>query len=222
MTNRVARVLATLFGTAALLAGGLVLATGAGVAAAGQQYNSLRVGCGYGSYSTISAAVAAAHPWATVVVCPGTYHEDVVIQTPLTLIGYSATINASGLAGAPIGSILGQAPYNGITIESSNVTVKGFTVEDAEGEGILAVNPNPVAGPMVAGTQYYTGSPLTHVTIENNVVENNDVGFNNPASPYLFCTPNGGSDCGEGIHLLSVAYSQVINNKSVDNRGASC
>ena len=53
------------------------------------------------------------------------------------------TINAKGLPGAPTGAILGQAPYNGITIESSNVTVEGFKVMGAKGEGILAVNPNP-------------------------------------------------------------------------------
>jgi hypothetical protein len=153
-----------------------------------------------------------------VVVCPGTYTEDVVITKALTLIGQNATINATGLPGAPIGAILGQQPYNGITIEASNVTVKGFTVEGAEGEGILAINPNPVAATM-AGMQFLTGTPLSHITIENNVGKGNDLGFNNPNSPYSSCTPNGGSDCGEGIHLLSVANSWVINNKSVGNAG---
>ena len=174
--------------------------------------------CGHAQYSTIGAAVAAANPGDTVVVCSGTYTEDVVITKPLTLIGQNATINATGLPGAPIGAILGQAPYNGITIESSNVTVKGFTVEGAEGEGILAVNPNPVSV-TVAGMPLHTGTPITHVTIENNDVTGNDLGFNDPTSPYVSCTPNGGSDCGEGIHLMSVAYSSVINNKSVANAG---
>ena len=109
---------------------------------------------------TISAAVAAAGADDTVVACPGTYTEDVVISIPLRLVGQSATINATGLAGAPTGTILGQAPYNGITIESSYVTVEGFTVEGAEGEGILAVNPNPETGPVVGGMQLYTGAPL--------------------------------------------------------------
>ncbi len=175
--------------------------------------------CAKAKFATIGAAVASAAPWDTVVACPGTYTEDVVIQKPLRLIGRSATINATGLGGAPIGAILGQALYNGITIEASNVTVKGFTVEGAEGEGILAVNPNPVAGPMLGGTQLYTGTPLRNITIENNDVTGNDLGFNNAASPYAPCTPNGGSDCGEGIHLLSVANSKVINNQSVANAG---
>jgi hypothetical protein len=175
--------------------------------------------CSTTAFSTISAAVAAAGPRDTVVACPGTYTEDVVIQLPLTLIGESATINAAGLPGAPKGSILGQARYNGITIEASHVTVEGFTVEGAEGEGILAVNPRPKPGPVVGGTQLYTGKPLTDVLIKDNVVTGNDVGFGNPDSPYFPCTPNGGADCGEGIHLESVADSSVIDNQSVANAG---
>src|ERR1017187_5549471 len=85
--------------------------------------------CTTAAYSTISAAVAAAAAGDTVVACPGTYTEDVVIQVPLTLIGESATIGATGLSGAPTGAILGQEPYNGVTIEASKVTVEGFTVK---------------------------------------------------------------------------------------------
>ena len=175
--------------------------------------------CATAKYATISAAVAAATAGDTVIACAGTYTEDVVIPLALTLVGESATINATGLAGAPTGAILGQAPYNGITIESSNVTVEGFTVEGAEGEGILAVNPSPVPGPVIGGMQLYTGTPLTSVTIEHNVVTGNDLGANNPSSPYAYCTPNGGGDCGEGIHLLSVADSSVIDNQSEGNSG---
>jgi nitrous oxidase accessory protein NosD len=163
--------------------------------------------CFSAQFDTIGDAVASAHPGDTVVACPGTYKEDVVIQQRLTLIGLSATIDATGLPGAPIGDIAGQAPFNGITIESSHVTVQGFKVTGAEGEGILAVNPVP-------------GAPsLTAVTIRYNDVEGNDLGNGSPDSPYIFCTPNGGGDCGEGIHLLSVADSQVTGNKSIGNSG---
>jgi hypothetical protein len=174
--------------------------------------------CQTAGFATISAAVAAARPGAIVVACPGTYHEDVVVTSPITLIGESATIDATGLPGAPTGAILGQAPYNGITIESSHVTVEGFKVEGAEGEGILAVNPDPQPA-TVAGTPLFTGTPLTDVRILDNDVTGNDLGFNNPSSPYKFCTPAGGSDCGEGIHLLSVANSVVLGNKSIGNSG---
>ena len=175
--------------------------------------------CATSPYKTISDAVAAASAGDTVVACQGTYTEDVVILKPLTLLSEGATIDATGLPGASTGIILGQAPYNGITIESSRVTVEGFTVKGAEGEGILAVNPHPVKGPIVGGMQLYTGKPLTKVVIAHNDVTGNDLGFNNANSPYVACTPNGGSDCGEGIHLMSVAKSKVIDNESMDNSG---
>lgn len=175
--------------------------------------------CATANFATISAAVASATSGDTVVACPGTYAEDVVITIPLTLIGQFATIDAKGLSGAPTGAILGQAPYNGITVESSNVTVQGFKVVGAEGEGILAVNPNPVAGPVLGGRQLYTGTPLSDIAILNNVVKDNDRGFNKARSPYVPCTPNGGGDCGEGIHLMSVDDSVVSGNRSVGNAG---
>jgi nitrous oxidase accessory protein NosD len=176
--------------------------------------------CATAAYSTINAAVTAASAGDTVVACAGTYHEDVVVRAPfLTLIGESAIINAAGLHGTSTGAVLGQDPYNGITIEASRVTVEGFTVEGAEGEGILAVNPNPVKGPVVGKMQLFTGKPLTHVTIRDNIVTGNDQGFNQKTSPYTECTPKGGSDCGEGIHLMSVAYSSVVDNQSVGNAG---
>jgi Right handed beta helix region len=216
----------------ALIAGGATLAVPAAASATPAKTSAPRIvfaspqakstgsgkSCRTAKYSTISAAVANSRRGGTVVACPGTYTEDVVIQTPLTLVGKSATINATGLGGAPTGAILGQAPYNGITIESSNVTVEGFKVEGAEGEGILAVNPDPVPT-TVDGMTLNTGRPLTHVTIRNNNVTGNDLGNNDPNSPYVFCTPNGGGDCGEGIHLLSVADSKVVNNRSTGNSG---
>jgi Right handed beta helix region len=174
--------------------------------------------CRSANFATISAAVAASKAGGTVVACRGTYTEDVVIPIPLTLIGESATINATGLPGAPTGAIEGQAPFNGITIESSHVTVEGFKVEGAEGEGILAVNPNPVPE-TVDGMQLATGTPIRDVRILDNDVTGNDLGNENPNSPYVFCTPNGGGDCGEGIHLLSVADSMVVGNKSIGNSG---
>lgn len=176
--------------------------------------------CSTAAYSSIDAAVEAAHAGETVVACPGTYREDVVVQIPsLTLVGESAIINAAGLPGDALGGVGGQDAYNGITIEASNVTVEGFTVEGALGEGILAVNPVPIKGPDIENHQLYTGAPLTHVTIEDNIVTGNDTGFNKATAPYAECTPKGGMDCGEGIHLLSVAHSSVLDNQSVGNSG---
>ncbi|MFZ0970674.1 MAG: hypothetical protein WAN22_00520 [Solirubrobacteraceae bacterium] len=48
--------------------------------------------CRSASYSTIQSAVDAAKPGATVTVCPGTYTEDVIVSSPLTLRGVDATV----------------------------------------------------------------------------------------------------------------------------------
>src|SRR5581483_3091957 len=51
-------------------------------------------GCSEAQYTTISAAAAAA-PGTRIVVCPGTYHEGVLIDKQLKLIGRDAVIDAS-------------------------------------------------------------------------------------------------------------------------------
>jgi parallel beta-helix repeat protein len=60
---------------------------------------------------------------------------------------------------------------------------------------------------------------LSGIAIENNRVKDNDLGFNNANSPYFPCRPNGGADCGEGIHLLSVEDSTVRGNQVTGNSG---
>ncbi len=68
--------------------------------------------CGSATFTSISAAVAAA-PWGgKVVACPGTYHEDILVEKPLKLFGYGATIDATGLE-------------NAIQIVASDVKVRG-------------------------------------------------------------------------------------------------
>jgi len=160
----------------------------------------------------INQAVGAAAAGGSVVVCTGTYKEDVAVSKALTLTASGAvTIDATGLD-------------NGIKISASNVTVSGFTVKNATGEGILAQQPNPVKGPVIQGTQLYTGVPLTHVTIQRNVVMNNDQGglpANAATTTYPECKASGNvpGDCGEGIHLWSVANSSVLFNTVSGNVG---
>ena len=51
--------------------------------------------CESARYKTIQSAVNAAPKWATVVVCEGTYTEDVVVSSPLSLKGRDATIKGT-------------------------------------------------------------------------------------------------------------------------------
>ncbi len=162
-------------------------------------------GCASAAYTTIGAAVAAASPNDTIVVCPGVYTEDVVIPAgkPLTLEGI----------GDPTIDALGKD--NGVQVLASGSTVEGLTVAYATGEGILvgALPGNP-------------GTTVSDVTIRDNVVADNDRG--NPtgaltsSSPYAECNQAPGNipgDCGEGIHLLSADDSTVDGNWVTGNSG---
>src|SRR5690348_71902 len=70
--------------------GAVFVAKNASSSGSGQSCDSAR-------YSTITAGLKAARPGSTVVVCPGTYHEQVVIKKPVSLVGLHATINQNGV-----------------------------------------------------------------------------------------------------------------------------
>jgi hypothetical protein len=152
-----------------------------------------------GCLSTISAAVSAASQGDTVQVDEGTYTEDVVIGTQLSLVGAdpeNTIIDASGLA-------------NGIYVDGldnaklTQVVVTGFTVKNANFEGILV-------------------NDATDVTIFHNVVQQNDKSLQ-PSAPLCAGEPAfetaESSDCGEGIHLIGVAHSTVSHNLVLKNAG---
>jgi Right handed beta helix region len=159
-----------------------------------------------GCYSMIGAAVMKARAdyildgtIDTINVAAGTYMEDVIIRTPLSLVGAGrgqSIINAVSLS-------------NGIYIDGldnpglSKVVVTGFTIENANFEGILVTN-------------------ASFVTIWNNEVINNDRSLNIstlkcPGQPAF--ETNEDFDCGEGIHLIGVDHSTVVDNTSEKNSG---
>lgn len=103
-------------------------------------------------YTTIGAAVAAANPGNTIVVCPGAYTEDVVVPAgkPLAVEGI----------GDPI--ITAAKQVNSVQVLASGTTVEGFTVAYATGEGILV------------GSLPGQGGTVSRVTIRGNTVIDND------------------------------------------------
>ncbi len=184
------------------------------VSPSGSSGNSGR-SCSSATYSTIQSAVDAASSGATVTVCPGTYTEDVIVATPLRLVGlHGATVQGSPTGNGncdqlgPAGP--GSAPcLAGITIKSSWVQVSGFTVQGAIGEGILA-------------TGSLAGGSISHVEIRDNHVTGNNTGTaQSPNSPYPQCNPVGATpgDCGEAVHLMGVYASQVTGNLINGNGG---
>lgn len=155
-----------------------------------------------GCQTTIGKAVLAANPGDTIQVAAGTYKETVTITSGISLIGAgSATtiINATGLANGVV--------INGGSTGLSGAVVSGFTIEDANFQGILVEN-------------------ASSVTIWNNQVLGNDVSLNVssasgptcPGLPTALATGEG-QDCGEGINLTGVNHSVVANNVISNNSG---
>jgi nitrous oxidase accessory protein NosD len=172
--------------------------------------------CASAAYSTIQSAVDAAARRATVVVCRGSYTEDVIVSTPLALVGrHGAVVHGSANANGDCDQLGPNGPGTasclaGITIKSGHVTVEGLTVTGAIGEGILATGSS-------------SGHSISHVVITSNRVVGNDTGGipPNQNSPYPQCVEVNEipGDCGEGIHLMAVADSKVSHNFVSGNSG---
>ena len=144
--------------------------------------------CDSATFTSINAAVTAAPAGGTVVVCAGTYKEDVLVNKSLTLTGQNAIIDATGLE-------------NGIQVVASDVWVNGFTTENANGEGVLA----GVDALTDAALLPAAGPVLSNVNIADVTAINNDKGFNGTETPN--CKYPG--DCGGGVHLNGTTHSSV-------------
>jgi nitrous oxidase accessory protein NosD len=148
-------------------------------------------GCSQAKYTTIAAAVAAAAPHSRIIVCPGTYQEDVTVAKALTIQGIHAIVDATGLVNGFVVPTLG-----------AGTQIEGFTIENAIGEGVRAVN---TSGLRIAG----------------NRIEGNDKGTSQP-NTYGECivsAQNPVPDCGEGVRLMGTSYSHVVDNTIRGNSG---
>ncbi len=141
---------------------------------------------------TIGHAVSVAAPGDRIVVRRGTYTETVTVPVTLHLVGrHWPTIDATG-------------QQNGVVITgaaASGSSLRGFKIENATQEGVVAMQ-------------------TSWVTIADNVVAGNDQGMFS-TSPTGECAPVGEipGDCGEGIHLMTVAHSRVSGNAITRNAG---
>ena len=155
-----------------------------------------------GCSSTITAAVNAASPGDTISIAPGTYAEDVVIKQSISLIGSNRAtiIDASGLANGIFIDGMASAPAVGV----SNVVISGITVRNANFEGILVAN-------------------ASDVTLTDNLVTDNDQALDVSGGTCngidTSFETNEQGDCGEGIHLMGVAHSTILQNEVAHNAG---
>ncbi len=144
--------------------------------------------CSESACLTINYAISQADAGDVISVGPGTYHESVNVTKRLTLVGHNATIDAAGQSAPPNGVVISGAGAAG-----SQLT--GFTITNAGLEGVFVLQ-------------------TTRITIDNNIVINNDT--YGPFNPACVNQPD---DCGEAVHLQTVTNSIVRNNLVRDNIG---
>jgi nitrous oxidase accessory protein NosD len=152
-----------------------------------------------GCFSTISAAVAAAHANDTIEVSPGTYAEDVIIDKSLSLIGKNWATTFIDATALPNGIYVDGLDHPGL----SHVLISGFTVKNADFEGVLATNADSV-------------------TVFQTTVTNNDLSLSAstgtcPGLPVWETAE--GFDCGEGVHLSGVTHAVISRNHVFKNSG---
>jgi parallel beta-helix repeat protein len=161
-----------------------------------------------GCFSTIGAAVTAASAGDTIQVAPGRYAEDVHILQPVSLVGAGAEWTIIDAKGLPNGIFIDGGVSTTITPGNNTligVTVTGFTVKNANFEGILAANASNV-------TLW-----ANHVTKNDRALAIAGMNISCPGLPAF--ETNEGDDCGEGIHLLGTDHSTVAGNAVDNNAG---
>jgi len=166
--------------------------------------------CGPSTYNSISAAVAAVASGGTVVVCPGTYSEDVVVRQPVTIIGFDATVDPGSATNSPLYSIAGS---NAFTVVGEHVTIEGFTVEGASGDGIFSDGDYSTFRNIVAEDNALTGIDLnasSWSTVANNTATDNQGGG--------FYLKN---DVGSFISGDTASHDTVVGNVAKNNAGGS-
>lgn len=153
-----------------------------------------------GCYSSIGAAVSAANSGDTIEVAAGVYTEDVVIGKSLSIVGADPSTTIVDASGLSNGFYVDGLDNPGL----DTVAISGFTVENANFEGILVTS-------------------ASSITLSNNIVTGNDAALS--LGPPESCTgipsfeTNESFDCGEGVHLLGTTDSTVANNIVEGNSG---
>jgi parallel beta-helix repeat protein len=177
-----------------------------------------KVQCPNALFTSINAAVLAAAPGDTILVCPGLYKESVPIllkdgltvqaqkralcntaddPTKEAILQYNTTLN-------------GGNPSEGFDIESAKVTIDGFKIE-----------PDPTLvlhdGVAIFATRFFSGYDIRH-----NVVKNNTFGIyvNSDGSALTYVRENcslnnnlAGAASGNGVYSdQGLSNAQITNN----------
>ncbi len=155
-----------------LSTGAAQASTGGSVYVSPSAHNGADTSCRTAGYSDINTAIAAVGPGGTVVVCRGTYDEQVVVTKSLNLYGRGATIDAKGQTPLKVGSLTLPGSIGIGVLGTSGVQVSGFRVTGAGFDAIL-----------VGASSYVSVS-------RNYLWDNGDVGVDVNGSSYTRVTSN--------------------------------
>jgi parallel beta-helix repeat protein len=170
------------------------------------------------NYTTIQAAVNASSPGDTIIVSDGTYTENVMVNKALTIQSENGSANCIVQTANPSNYVF--------VVTASNVTIRGFTLKNANGTG-------------AAGIRLQSG--VGHCTISNNTASNNYCGIylytssnnnltgntvvNNSYGIRLYASSNNNTvtantasnNSNSGIYLYSSLYNNLTNNTASYN-----
>jgi hypothetical protein len=145
-----------------------------------------------GCFPSITAAVNHASANDVIHVAAGTYNEDVIVGKPLSLIGAGAGASVIDATGLPNGIFIDGYSHPGL----AHVTVSGFTIENAQWEGILVVS-------------------ASYVSLRNNNVSNDDkagpvfTGVTTGCNGQPAFETDETGDCGGAVHLIGTWKSEI-------------
>jgi parallel beta-helix repeat protein len=175
-------------------------------------------------FPTIQEAIDNATLGDTIMVLSGTYHENVVVNKTVSLIGENSSTTI--IDGNKTGTV--------VTIEASDVTISGFTIQNSGNAT------ESEAYPLDCGIKLSESPPVfQNVTVENNIIMNNSVAIyfeysnnntianntfhDNVGPPFVLApdpenpwawpwTPRGQED---DIYLSSSNESRLVDNRGV-------
>jgi len=148
-------------------------------------------------YPTIQAAINAASNGSSIYVRSGTYHENVVVNKTVSLVGEnrSTTIIDGNYTG-------NDMMYHTMNITASNVKITAFTIQSSK---------------LQAGIGVYVSRPSTHNNISYNIITNNDYGIYLDVSSNNTISGNNITDNLNGIELSNSHDNTLNDNRVTEN-----
>ena len=163
-------------------------------------------------FSMISDAVMNANDSDTIIVCPGTYNENVNVDVSVEIRSYSQNTSDTIVKA-------NNSDDHVFNVTANNVYISGFTVTGATDTfkaGIYLYSSNNSRIENVNASNNRYGIHLSHSS--NNIIENNTVSSNNRYGIYLYKSSNNtiantvSSNNDDGIHLWDSSSNIIANN----------